>query len=141
MPADWSVAASNWGRRSRGATVKLGGLGEVNTVYSLGRFCSLFKVVRGVECGTQLCIESAVSPGNYLTTVYDSRVVWRKGGGLGHNNFVRIIMRSSPGSKILLFSSPSSARVHTTPWIQTHLVRLWLRGVRRGRMYCSGGTD
>ena len=29
MPSDWAVAAYNWGRRSRGATVSLWGLGEV----------------------------------------------------------------------------------------------------------------
>ena len=29
MPSAWAMAAYNWGRRSRGATVRLGGLGEV----------------------------------------------------------------------------------------------------------------
>ena len=29
MLSAWDVAAYNWGRRSRGATLRLGGLGEV----------------------------------------------------------------------------------------------------------------
>ena len=43
-----------------------------------------------MECGTGVCIESAVRPGNYLTTEGDSRVVWREGGGLTHHSHVRI---------------------------------------------------
>ena len=58
----WVVAAQDWGRRSRGATVRLSGLGEV---------------VRGRACDeTHLCLESAVEPGNYLVARADGRMVW-----------------------------------------------------------------
>ena len=33
MGQDWFLSAYNWGRLSRGATVRLGGLGEVDDIY------------------------------------------------------------------------------------------------------------
>ena len=52
MPSGWAVAADSWGRRSRGASVRLGGLGEVEndlymTEYSFGallRYCMVWSV-------------------------------------------------------------------------------------------------
>ena len=54
MPSGWAVAADSWGRRSRGAAVRLGGLGEVDydlyismTEYSYAtvlRYCMVWSV-------------------------------------------------------------------------------------------------
>ena len=150
MTGDWVAAAQDWGRRSRGATVRLASLVEVSrdmcqqaelpvlreslTSESLcphkvsvlrefmsseslcaqrvsvlrqsvssGSFCpqkvSVLKEslsseslhpqrVSGRKCGSGFCLESAVEPGNFLSTEWDTRLVWREDCGLGHENFV-----------------------------------------------------
>ena len=71
----WLVAAQDWGRRSRGATVRLGGLGEV---------------VRGRPCDeTHLCLESAVEPGNFLVARPDGRMVWQRLASTAQCGYVR----------------------------------------------------
>merc|ERR1712212_942015 len=75
MGGQWSAAAQEWGRRSRGATVRLESLGEK---------------LRARRCGLALCFESVVQPGNFLATEWDSRLVWRSGCGLNHENFVSL---------------------------------------------------
>ena len=71
MNKDWMLASYNWGRKSRGAVVRLGGLGEV---------------LAGVQCpdhgdhdgDTDLCIGSAVEPGHYLVSRADTRIIWQQ---------------------------------------------------------------
>lgn len=79
MGGQWSAAAQEWGRRSRGATVRLESLGER---------------VRARRCGPALCFESVVEPGNFLATEWDSRLVWRSGCGLNHENFFSVFCLS-----------------------------------------------
>ena len=74
--AQWLVAAQDWGRRSRGATVRLSGLGEV---------------VRGRPCDeTHLCLESAVEPGNFLVARQDGRMVWQRLSSPAQCGYVRL---------------------------------------------------
>jgi len=80
------------------------------------RLESLGERVRARRCGPALCFESVVEPGNFLATEWDSRLVWRSGCGLNHENFFRC-----------------SASLHTPGILEfLHLnVRSSLRGVCR----------
>ena len=71
----WLVAGHDWGRRSRGATVRLTGLGEV---------------LRGRGCDeTHLCLESALEPGNFLVARADGRMVWQRLDSTAQCGYVR----------------------------------------------------
>ena len=66
MTQEWMLAGYDWGRRSRGATVRLGGVGEI---------------IVGERCPVDddyLCMMSAVEPGNYLVSRSDTRLVWQR---------------------------------------------------------------
>jgi len=61
---NWFLSSYNLGRLSRGATVRLGGLGEI---------------LEGVDCselGYQLCIRSAIVSDHYLVARENSRIEW-----------------------------------------------------------------
>ena len=65
---------------------------------------STYQKLRARRCGLALCFESVVEPGganhfcwlftffagNFLATEWDSRLVWRSGCGLSHENFVSL---------------------------------------------------
>ena len=71
----WLVAGHDWGRRSRGATVRLAGLGEV---------------VRGRACDqTRLCLESVLEPGNFLVGRPAGRMVWQRMASTAECGYVR----------------------------------------------------
>merc|ERR1711971_776923 len=108
MGGQWSAAAQEWGRRSRGATVRLESLGEK---------------LRARRCGHALCFESVVQPGNFLATEWDSRLVWRSGCGLNHENF------------FWCFASPPTAGLLATPGLS---VRSLPREVCREGTHCLG---
>ena len=74
MNNDWMLASYNWGRRSRGAVVRLGGLGEVLA----GDQCPDNDNGAADHGHGDLCIGSAVEPGHYLVSRADTRIIWQR---------------------------------------------------------------
>ena len=44
--------------------------------------------MKGKECGVAVCLESGIRKGYYLTTMEDTRLVWREVDGLTHHSQV-----------------------------------------------------